>query len=52
MLEARDVPAAFYWEPPAGSNLLASTANNWTDGVSSRYSFPPGTADDLYFPAS
>ena len=50
MLEARDVPAAFYWNPLGGSDLLASTANNWTDGVSSRYSTPPGTAADLYFP--
>ena len=25
----RDVPAASYWNPLAGGNLLASTANNW-----------------------
>ncbi len=30
MLEARDVPTAFHWNPLANSDLLASTATNWT----------------------
>ncbi len=49
MLEARDVPAAFYWNPLAGSDLLASTATNWVDGSGIRAMTAPGAADDLYF---
>jgi len=49
MLDARDVPAALYWNPLGGSDLLASTANNWVDGVGVRATAAPGAVDDLYF---
>jgi hypothetical protein len=32
MLEARDVPAWYYWAPPAASDLLSTTAGNWMAG--------------------
>ncbi len=50
-LEARDVPAAYYWAPPLGSDLSAATASNWRigSGPSLLASQPPDADDHLYF---
>ena len=54
MLEARDVPAAYYWSPTYNSltssvDPHASTANNWSDPSGNRQIVAPGANDDLYF---
>jgi hypothetical protein len=50
-LEARDVPASYYWAPPLGSDLSAATASNWRigSGPSLLASQPPDADDHLYF---
>lgn len=43
------MPAAYYWNPLSGSDLLASTANNWVDAGGVRMIEQPDGDDDLYF---
>lgn len=58
MLEARDVPAVYYWDPVLDQNggeeqidPRVSVGSNWTDQYGTRYSdsSPPGANDDLYY---
>ncbi len=52
MLEARDVPAAFYWNPLLSGGMVnanVDVASNWTDMSGVRQTAAPVSADDLYF---
>ena len=51
-LEAREVPAAYFWCPSANSDLLSTTASNWLMGPgtpAAPHTTAPGWQDDLYF---
>jgi hypothetical protein len=56
MLEARDVPAASYWNPAANPvtgiiDLNANAVWSWTDANGNRsHTTAPDADDDLYFP--
>ena len=52
MLEARDVPAALYWNPLLSGGMVntnVDVASNWTDMYGVRPTAAPVSADDLYF---
>lgn len=51
MLEARDVPAVLYWNPPSQNDLFASTASNWREGgpLGPVWTAAPSITDDLFF---
>ena len=61
-LEAREVPAVYFWNPEIQSipdplpgedeevlNPFARVAYNWVNDAGERYDEPPGTDDDLVF---